>query len=86
MNQSLPSRDELHRLWLDDNARLPNPLPVCPDCNVPFMAGDADDYDPRLCSGCGTKRVLDLVRELATGCTEYARRKALKGLRSLATR
>jgi hypothetical protein len=84
MSEPLPSRDELHAAWLADNARQPIPLPVCPGCNTPFMAGDADWLDARLCNSCGTGRIESLIRDLVNAADRPSTLRALEAITRLA--
>jgi predicted amidophosphoribosyltransferase len=79
-----PAIAELRRQWLRDNARQPNPLPVCPGCMTPFESADADWLDGRLCSTCGANRVEMLIRDLVNATSRPETLRALEAIVSLA--
>ncbi len=80
MSQAMPARDEMCRLFVEYNARQPNPLPVCPGCGMPFQAGDAFELDGRLCASCGVDRIETLMRDLVRAADRPATLRALEAI------
>jgi hypothetical protein len=78
--------EELHADFLRWNAAQPNPLPICPACDVPCDLAESHPLLPTICGLCGTQRIDDLVMNLACARGKKARKKAAKRLRKLATK
>jgi hypothetical protein len=58
------SREDNHRFYLAWNASQPDPLPVCPRCNLPFDASDRGDLFPKWCSCCEATLIWNNLRRL----------------------
>jgi hypothetical protein len=71
-------------LILAFNAAREHPRPLCRGCGLPGDPREADEFDPRYCTGCGINRTEKRVRRLLKARGRKARQRALRHLLALA--
>jgi hypothetical protein len=75
---------ELHAAWLADNARRPDPLPVCVRCGFPFASGDGGFISADQCGSCEMGQIEALVRALVNAVDRPSTLRALEAITRLA--
>jgi hypothetical protein len=74
---------ESKKLILAFNASRKHPRPLCAGCSLPNDPREADEFDPRYCTGCGINRTEKRVRRLLRAKGRKARKRALRHLLAL---
>lgn len=75
-----------HRQWLEINAALPTPLPVCRVCDMPYGLKDGSPLFKRTCDCCAGGILEEMTFDFIYAKGRKARKKAARRLRRLAAR
>lgn len=76
--------EQRHAEFLEWNAGLPTPHPLCPGCDLILDRRESHPLFPDLCECCGPTRALNLIVDIIYARSKKARRLALKRLDRLA--